>query len=1285
MKRLLLIWSICSILPAIGQDEIWIKPNHGQWHENVEYLINIPGGQMFLENQGFTYAFTNFTKELDHVNGLEPDHDPIRSHVVRTTFVGANPSPKFSELKQAPFYENYFLGNDSSTWAGNVVPCNEVRYLTLYNDVDLHLYESDATLKYDVVVHPGGDPGSFQVKYEGQDELYIKNDQLQIVTSLGTIIEGKPKAYQVINGVKREVKCFYELDGNLMHFALPDGYDQGYDLIIDPDLNFSTFTGSSADNWGMTACPDVNKNLIAAGIVFGSGYPLSTGPFDGSFNGGQVDIGLTKFNASGSGIVFSTFLGGNDEESPHSLIVNDANELYVFGVTSSTNFPIGSSAYQSVKKGGITFQFDNFVTFDNGSDLYIVKLSSGGNSLIGGTYLGGSGNDGVSTGTNIAFNYGDIFRGEVMVDANSFVYVTSSTVSSDFPIVGGFDNTLGGAQDAIVAKLNPNLTSLLWSTYIGGSGLESGNSVQLSSTGDIYVGGGTTSSNLPATSGHLNATFKGGSTDGYVFRFPAPTYSSPSATYLGTTDYDQTYFIQVDIDDYVYAYGQTKGNYPVTSGHYVNPNSGQFIHKMSADLTSSQWSSVFGSGSGNEEISPTAFLVSDCYEIYIAGWGGTVNQQNSSAINSSTNGFPVTTDAYQATTSGSNFYLAVYTADMMSLKYATFMGSLNGSNDHVDGGTSRFDKSGKIYHAVCAACGGNSSGFPTTPGAFSMTNNSFNCNMAAFQFDLAKIEAVLGIGSPVICIPDPVIFDNNSQNGNTYFWDFGDGGTSTDFSPTHFYTTPGNYTAMLVVSDSSGCYTPDTAYVDVEIQLLQAEAGALSDTICPGESVELWVIGGDSYLWGPPELIDSPISDHPIATIWEETTFTVEVHSACGTSTVDVTVYVFGANASASPDTAICVGGSAQLFAGGGDTYQWSPPGTLDDPTSATPIATPSLTTFYTVEIVTPEGCHIFDTTNVIVDQDLPYPNLIDEVSICKGTAVQLAAGGATSYAWSPPYNISATNIYNPYVYPEVDTSYAVTFTNACGSTYDTVDVFVIEVIGSVNPDTIICPEGEAILWATGGVNYSWQPSASVSDPHDSITTASPTGNTLYEVTITDEFGCKLVLSTQVEIFTSPLITVSPAVYAIQGDTVPIYAQGNGTIVWSPPYYLNCIECSDNLAYPPSQTTYTATLTDANSCTASDTVTIYFDPLIYVPNAFTPNGDHWNNYFRAITHNISSLELLIFNRWGEIVYSTESIDHEWDGTYNGLPVPDDVYVWQIDYIDLKGNEKRLRGHVTVLR
>jgi gliding motility-associated-like protein len=1282
----------CFILSLIlsanlfAQEEIWMHPNRGQWHQNISYQIDIPGGDLFLEKDGFTYNLNNLGEAYDHHHEGE-DHPEFHGQVVKSKFVGANSNPIFEELNQSSHYENYFLGSDTTKWKSNIYVCNRVDYHELYDGIRLSMYEANATLKYDLFIAPGIDPSIFKVKYEGQDGIHInENGELVLSTELGTITEKHPYAYQIINGIKQKVECEFLLIGDEMQFQFPEGYDISEELIIDPELAFSTFTGSASDNWGMTACPDKNKNLIAGGIVFGSSYINDPGGYDNVFNGGQVDVVITKYNSTGSNFIFSTHLGGDASETPHSLIVNDDNELYVMGATASSNYPCTGSAFQNSHAGGSSITVDG-ITFTNGADIFITRLTEAGDGLLGSTYYGGSSTDGMSTASSdIAFNYGDQLRGEVMVDANSNVYISSTTQSSNIQINGGFQTSLSGTQDAVIAKFNTNLSSLLWSTYVGGSGDESGNSVQLTTTGDIVIGGGTTSSNFPNTAGQLNPGFQGGNTDGYVMKFTSPTYANPIATYVGTADYDQTYFVQLDIDDFIYLYGQTKGTYPISAGVYNNPNSGQFIHKLSNDLTTSEWSSTFGASSGNEELSPTAFLVSDCYEIYIAGWGGNTNANNSSADNSSSNGMPITGDAYQPTTNGSNFFLALFTQDMADLKYSTYMGSLNGSGDHVDGGTSRFDKQGGVYHAVCAACGGNVNGFPTTPGAYSETNQSSNCNMAAFLFELSKIEATLSTGTPVVCIPDPVIFENNSENGDIFEWNFGDGTpNSFDFEPTHFYTDPGTYTVMLIVSDAAACYSPDTAYIEVIIQLLEAEAGTLLDTICPGNSVELYAIGGDTYVWGPAEFLNTQTGSNVIATIWEATTFTVDVISVCGSSQIEVTVEVYGADASSGLDTAICVGGSAQLAANGGGTYDWSPGGSLDDPAAANPVATPSITTNYLVTIITPEGCEINDTTQVWVDQDLPFPSLSDEVSICLGSSTQIIAGGATSYLWSPDYNISEIDVYNPFVNPLVDTLYNVSFTNACGTTYDSVQVNVITVDGTVSPDTTICREGEAVLVASGGVQYQWFPSGGLSDANDSITNASPGSDTQYGVIITDQYGCSLTLTTNVFLYDTPQIVVSPAVYAVQGDSIQLWAEGDGVIFWSPPYNISCAHCVDPYVWPEIEFVYTATITDENGCINTGDVPIFFDPLLYIPNAFTPNGDSFNNYFKAQGVNIIEFEMLIFNRWGEIVKTLSSLDQNWDGTYHGVPVKDDVYVWQVRYVDLKEDAHTLRGHVTVLK
>ncbi|UKN00900.1 T9SS type B sorting domain-containing protein [Paracrocinitomix mangrovi] len=1286
MKRIvLLLIVLLAGQQMFAQDDIWIHPNRGQWDNHVSYKINLPSGFMYLEKNGFTYDLNNSGEIYDHSHENHPA-EPFKGHVVKTTFIGANPQPIFEESKQATFYENYFLGNDSTKWKSNIYPCGKVDYISLYNGINLSLYEKNSTLKYDFTIQPNVDPSVIQVAYQGQDNLSINEDgELVIATSMGTITESKPFAFQIVNGLRQKVSCEYQLHGNQMQFIFPEGYDTSEVLVIDPQLAFSTFTGSQADNWGMTACPDANKNLVAGGIVFGSLYPTTAGAYDTGWNSGQQDVVLTKFNASGTGLIFSTFLGGNGSETPHSIISNANNDLLVMGATSSTNFPVSGSAFQSSHDGGASMVIDG-IQFTGGSDIYITRLSGNGANLLGSTYYGGSGTDGISnSGSSIAFNYGDQLRGEIMVDDALNVYICSSTTSTNIEIQGGNQTSLSGTQDAIIAKFNPTLSSLIWSTYLGGSSLESGNSIQLSSTGDIYVAGGTTSSNFPYTSGQAWPSFQGGSTDGYVAKFNAPNYNNPKSSYVGTGDYDQAYFVQLDPDDNVYLYGQTKGSYAISSGVYGNANSGQFIQKLNNTLTTSMWTSTFGASSGDEELSPTAFLVSDCYEIYIAGWGGVTNSSNSSAINSSSSGMPITSDAYQATTSGSNFYLALFEQDMASLKYSTYMGSQNGSNDHVDGGTSRFDKEGGVYHAVCAACGGNSSGFPTTPGVYSQTNNSSNCNMAAFLFELSKIEATLSAANPVVCIPDPVNFINDSQNGNQYFWDFGDGSISTDFQPTHFYQNPGDYTVMLIVSDASGCYEPDTAYLDVTIQLLQAQAGTLQDTICPGTSVQLFANGGDTYSWGPPDVLDNPNSANPVATIYEETTFIVDVTSVCGSSQVEVIVSVYDTHAEASPDTAICIGETAPLWASGGISYSWTPSGSLDNASSATPIASPNSTTDYIVTVTTQEGCILKDTTQVWVDLDLPFPILDDQIYLCKGASEQLLITGGTSYIWSPNYNISSTTVDNPIVNPLVDTTYYVDAINACGITPDSIFVDVIEVIAEANPDTTVCPGESAILSASGGVSYSWSPSANLTGSQSATTVATPPVSTQYRVIVTDQYGCKDTAFTNVFLFPTPSIQVSPPVYAVLQDTIHIWAQGNGDIVWSPDYNISCLDCVDPYVWPETHYVYTATITDANGCTNWANVPIYFDPLIYIPNAFTPNGDGINPYFKAEVLNVIDFEMLIFNRWGELIKTLNSADEYWDGTYHGVLVKDDVYIWQVRYIDINNDPHTLRGHVTVLK
>jgi hypothetical protein len=232
----------------------------------------------------------------------------------------------------------------------------------------------------------------------------------------------------------------------------------------------------------------------------------------------------------------------------------------------------------------------------------------------------------------------------------------------------------------------------------------------LDKNNNIFICGGTTSSNIPGRTSGLNTSYRGGSADGFAAKFDNNGNNVLVSTYLGTNDYDQAYIMDLDNSDNVYFFGQTLGFYPVTAGVYSNTGAPQFIHKLNNNLNNTIFSTVFGSVNSTEiNITPTALLVDVCSNIYAVGWGGNVNNSGS------TFGMAVTSDAYKSNTDGSDFYLFNLSANATNLIYASYFGENGGVGDHVDGGTSRFDKSGIVYEAVCASCGGTNS-FPVTTG-----------------------------------------------------------------------------------------------------------------------------------------------------------------------------------------------------------------------------------------------------------------------------------------------------------------------------------------------------------------------------------------------------------------------------------------------------------------------------------------------------------------------------------------------------------------------------------------
>lgn len=908
--KIWVIFLFCSLaINASGQYYSFVE-NKGQWPDHVDFAVDLEIGSMFVQDDGFIYNFID-RSEILALHG-NPKFDDIvesappvtRGHAFAMNLVGSSTPSDVSIIKPSPTTYNYFVGNDEAKWASECRAYAEVRYSAIYHGIDLRIYSNDFRLKYDFIVAPGASPSDIHWTYEGNTSVELTNGRIIVDNSITPLLEQAPLAWQIINGQKQLVKCDFTLKKGQLGFDFPEGYDKSLELIIDPELVFSTYSGSTADNFGYTATYDSQGYLYSGSSAFGNGYPYVLGSYENTWAGGDgqgtlvgTDIVISKYDTSGTFMVWSTYLGGSSDELPHSLIVDEDDQLIVFGTTSSSNFPTTDNAYDTSFGGGSAFAPQGVgVDYVNGSDIIVAKFDAAGSSLVASTFLGGTDNDGVNTANELKFNYADEMRGEVEIDGQGNIYIISCTHSDDFPIENALQATNAGGLDGTISKFDPNLENLLWSTYIGSNQNDATYSMAVAEDNSTYVCGGAVSSGFPIGSGGYQASNLGGQSDGFIVQIAEDGSSILNGTFLGSPWYDQLYFVEIDEFGSVYAYGQTNanGDYHIVDADYGTDDSGMLIAKFESDLSDLTWSTVIGTGSGKPNLSPTAFLVDICGNVYISGWGGTTNTSSNPNTDTVT-GMPTTSNAFQSTTNGSDFYMLVMDSNADNLVYASFFGG-GTSNEHVDGGTSRFDKQGVMYQSVCAGCGGNSD-FPILPAnAVSPTNNSPNCNNGVFKFDFQLPPVVANFEAPLIgCVQDGIQFINLSTSGTSYLWDFGDNTTSDAANPIHVYDSPGTYTVELFV-ENIACGFSDSFTMDITISNLSPSSiSATADPvyISEGESSQLSASPvGFIYSWSPAGSLNSSTIQNPTATPEETTTYTVTVSNGECEYDAQVTVIV---------------------------------------------------------------------------------------------------------------------------------------------------------------------------------------------------------------------------------------------------------------------------------------------------------------------------------------------------------------------------------------------------------
>lgn len=754
-------WAICILIlcniSSFGQ--IGFQKNLGQFDTPIDYRVNYGSHIVYLDKDGFSVLLYDQEVWGDLVTQLHNHHtrdghdsfsipDKLKMQHIKYELVGADLSNFGGKDKQESYY-NYFIGNDPSRWAGKVPSYDKVLYTNIYPNIDLEYECIDKRFKYNFILNKGADIDDIQLKIVGADSFQVTNDRLTTFTRFGTFSEVMPLSYEENGGERTQISMSYVQRDDYIGFKTAF-FKTKVKTVIDPELIFSTYSGSTADNFGYTATFDLDGGLYAGGsvrnptTVANGRYPATPGAFDEDFNGGDTDpfdenvvpwdIAISKYSPDGSVLEYATYLGGDRNEYPHSLIVTENEELVVFGTSASTNFPVSNNAYSRNINGAV--------------DIIVTKFSADGSSLLGSTYVGGSSNDGLNSQSDMNSYYADEYRGEVNLDANENILIASCSYSGDFPVTAGaYQRVSNGGQEGVLFSLNSDLSSLRWSTFFGGRNAESVYGVDLMQNGNLLISGSTTSPDLPSHTGAYQEEYQGGSVDGYAAIMSADGSGLIACTYFGTQFYDQVLASESDKNNAVYLAGHSTGAMPIVGSVYSNTGGKQFISKLTEDLNTLVVSTVYGSGRADTDLTINALLVDNCDRVYVSGWGTNFDETNRFPLEN----MPLTPDAYQNTTDGQDFHIMVLEENLSDILYGTYFGGSR-TRDHVDGGTSRFDKRGAIYQSVCSSCpsgrNGQISDFPTSSGSYSPNNPSPRCSNASFKIQVVPVNEKPRMESP---------------------------------------------------------------------------------------------------------------------------------------------------------------------------------------------------------------------------------------------------------------------------------------------------------------------------------------------------------------------------------------------------------------------------------------------------------------------------------------------------------------------------------------------------------
>ncbi len=687
--------------------------NQGQVDSRVLYYASGPGAAIYLTEEAIVLDLREQIPDPGPDGGspAEPEirgfdrmqiqkgrkTTPRRGCAIWIHFDGANPSPHVEVRGELPEKNHFFLGNDPSKWRTNIATFREVIYRGVWTGVDLILRLEGGELFYEVMSAPGSDPSVVRFHYEGQDRVLDQpNSSIWVQTCVGWLSFLR-------SGLGQEMGKLLLMDSGDSNLLPSRQRDNPSTLL------WSTFLGASNTEYSRALSIDNSGNTVVLGETFSSDFPTTPGAYDESYNAGP-DVFVAKLDEGGGTLLWSTFVGGSGYEESYFLSLDTSGNPVITGRTDSSDFPITPGAYDESHNGW--------------GDVFVAKLDAEGSTLLWSTFVGGSGYD---WGCGLS------------LDLSGNSVVTGYTTSSDFPVTPGvYDESYNDLYDVFVAKLNAGGSTLLWSTFLGGSNEDKGRAVALDPSGNPVVAGNTLSSNFPTTSGAYDESHNG-SDDVFIAKLDQSGSMLLWSTFLGGNSEDLGLALSLDSSGNPVVTGRTgSSNFPTTPGAYDESYNGYgdvFVVRLDASGSALIWSTFLG-GSGSEY-----------------GHSLSLDPSGNPVVNGSTDSsdFPTTQRAFDQSFNGDDdAFVTKLDAGGMTLLWSTFLGGHN--SDYCV--AVRLDPSGNSVVTGYTI----SSDFPTTTGAYDESHNG------AWDVFVAKLDLP---GFPHFAIPrsTTIIEDPRESSG----------------------------------------------------------------------------------------------------------------------------------------------------------------------------------------------------------------------------------------------------------------------------------------------------------------------------------------------------------------------------------------------------------------------------------------------------------------------------------------------------------------------------------------